>query len=230
MDKTERRINFSAFLASMAHDMKNSLGMLLNTIDEIVSTCTPEKCPSHRHLSQMQYEATRVNFNLIQLLTMYKMDHDQLSINISHYPVSEIIEEIILQNKPLLDFKDIEIFTECPDDLTWFMDCNLISGVINNILNNAYRYASSKILMRAYENGGWLVLSIEDDGQGYPEEMLETGGQTGRGVSFRTGSTGLGLYFASMVAKLHKNKDREGFVSISNSGEYGGGCFTMTLP
>ncbi len=230
MDKTERLIDFPAFLASMAHDMKNSLSMLLNTLDEVVSTCTPEKCPSHRHLSQMQYEATRVNFNLIQLLTLYKMDHDQFSINISHYPVSEIIEEIILQNKPLLDFKGIEIFTECPDDMTWFMDSNLISGVINNILNNAYRYARSKILIRGDENNGWLVLSIEDDGQGYPEEMLGTGIKTGRGVSFKTGSTGLGLYFASMVAKLHKNKDREGFISISNGGEYGGGCFKITLP
>jgi len=230
MDKTERRINFSAFLASMAHDMKNSLSMLLNTLDEVVSTCPTDKCPSHRHLSQMQYEATRVNFNLIQLLTLYKMDHDQFSINISHYPVSELIEEIILQNKPLLDFKGIEIFTEYPDDLTWFLDSNLISGVINNILNNAYRYTSSKILIRGNENNGCLVLSIEDDGQGYPEEMLGTGVQTSRGVSFKTGSTGLGLYFASMAARLHKNKGREGFISISNGGKYGGGCFTITLP
>jgi len=230
MDKTKGLIDFPAFLASMAHDMKNSLSMLLNTLDEVVSTCTPEKCPSHKYLSQMQYEATRVNFNLIQLLTLYKMDHDQFSINISHYPVSEIFEEIILQNKPLLDFKGIEIFTECPEDLTWFLDSSLISGVINNVLNNAYRYTRSRILIRGNENNGWLVLSIEDDGQGYPEEMLGTGIQKDSGVSFKTGSTGLGLYFASMVAKLHKNKDREGFISISNGGEYGGGCFTITLP
>jgi len=230
MDKTERMIDFPAFLASMAHDMKNSLSMLLNTLDEVVANCTPEKCPSYGHLSQMQYEATRVNFNLIQMLTLYKMDNDQFSINISHYPVSELIEENVLQNKPLLDFKGIEIVSECPDDLTWFLDSDLISGVINNILNNAYRYANSKIFIRAYEKDGWLVLSIEDDGNGYPEEMLGTGVQTASGVSFRTGSTGLGLYFASMVLKLHKNKDRVGFISISNGGEYGGGCFTITLP
>ncbi|MEW6600622.1 MAG: HAMP domain-containing sensor histidine kinase [Nitrospirota bacterium] len=230
MDDNEKKIDFSAFLASMAHDMKNSLGMLLNTIDEVVSTCKPDKCPSHRYLSQMQYEATRVNFNLIQLLTLYKMDRGQFSINISHYPVSEIIEDIVLQNKPLLDFKGIEIFTECPDDLTWFLDSNLVSGVINNILNNAYRYAKSKILIRVEENNGWLAVGIEDDGQGYPEEMLGTGLRAGSGVSFATGSTGLGLYFASMVAKLHKNKDREGNISISNGGEYGGGCFTVNLP
>jgi len=230
MDKNEKLIDFPAFLASMAHDMKNSLNMLLNTLDEVISTCTPDKCKSHRHLSLIQYEATRVNFNLIQLLTLYKIDRDQFSVNISHYPVAELLEENILQNKPLLDFKDIEICTECSDDLTWFLDSNLLSGVINNILNNAYRYASKRILIRADENNGWLVISVEDDGKGYPEEMLGTGVRNGGGTSFKTGSTGLGLYFSSMVAKLHKNKDREGFISISNGGAYGGGCFTITLP
>ncbi|RJR16114.1 MAG: sensor histidine kinase [Nitrospiraceae bacterium] len=230
MENRENPIDFPSFLASMAHDMKNSLNMLLNTLDEVVGSCTPDKCQSHRKLSLIQYEATRVNFNLIQLLTLYKMDRNQFSVNISHYPVVELIEDIILQNKPLLDFKEIGILTECPDDLTWFLDSNLVSGVINNILNNAYQYASKRILVRANEDRGWLVISVEDDGNGYPEEMLGAGIFKGRGVSFKTGSTGLGLYFSSMVAKLHKNKDREGYISISNGGAYGGGCFTITLP
>ncbi len=230
MGTYENLIDFPAVLASSVHDMKNSLGMVLNTLDEVVGNCTPENCPSHALLSQMQYEAARVNNNLIQLLTLYKMDEDQLSINISQYPASEILEESVLQNKPLLDVKGIEIFTECPDDLSWFFDRNLISGVINNVLNNAFRYVRDKIKIRAAEKNGWFMISIEDDGKGYPDELLGTGLKTGSGVSFKTGSTGLGLFFASMVAMAHKNKGREGFISISNGGEYGGGCFTINLP
>ncbi|MBI5408166.1 MAG: HAMP domain-containing histidine kinase [Nitrospirae bacterium] len=230
MGKTEKTIDFPAFLASMAHDMKNSLSMLLNTLDEVFLTCTDKNCPSHKQLSQVQYEATRVNYNLIQLLTLYKMDHQQFSINISQYPVIELLEDTILQNKPLLDFKGIEASIECDEDLSWFLDRNLISGVINNVLNNAYRYAKAKIKIRAAEKDGFLVLSIEDDGRGYPVEILGTGEQTKKDVSFKTGSTGLGLYFASIVAMMHKNKGREGFITLGNGGEYGGGCFTITLP
>ncbi|MBI4683510.1 MAG: HAMP domain-containing histidine kinase [Nitrospirae bacterium] len=230
MGTYKNQIDFPAVLASSVHDMKNSLGMVLNTLDEVTGNCTPENCPSHALLSQMQYEAARVNNNLIQLLTLYKMDEDQLSINISQYSASEIMEESVLQNKPLLDVKGIRIFTECPDDLSWFFDRNLISGVINNVLNNAFRYVREKIKIRAAENNGWFIISIQDDGKGYPDELLGTGPKTGRGVSFKTGSTGLGLFFASMVAMAHKNKGREGFISISNGGEYGGGCFTINLP
>ena len=230
MEKTEKIIDFAASLASTTHDMKNSLSMILSAIDEVVNTCTPEKCPSHKHLLQMQYEANRVNGNLIQLLTLYKMDNDQFSINISHYPVCELIEETIMHNRALLEYKEIEVFTECPDDFFWFFDRNLLSGVINNILNNAVKYAGDRVKIRAAENNGWLEISIEDNGNGYPDKMLRTGSQTSRGVSFRTGSTGLGHYFASIAAMMHKNKGREGYISISNSSEYGGGCFTITLP
>lgn len=230
MKRAEKDIDFPAFLASMAHDMKNSLSMLLSTLDEVFSHCTSQNCPSHRPLSQMQYEATRVNNNLIQLLTLYKMDNEQLSINISQYPVLDFLEESVLQNKPLLDYKGIEVSVECDDDLTWFFDRNLIAGVINNVLNNAFRYAKNRIKLRAEDRAGWLVLRIEDDGRGYPEDMLGAAGESSTGVSFRTGSTGLGLYFASIVALAHTNRDREGSVSLSNGGEYGGGCFTITLP
>ncbi|MBI5740314.1 MAG: HAMP domain-containing histidine kinase [Nitrospirae bacterium] len=226
---TKKMIDFPAFLASMAHDMKNSLGMLLNTLGEVTDVCKADNCPSHRHLTQIQYEATRVTNNLVQLLTLYKMDNDQFSVNISQYPVAELIGETVLQNRPLLDFKGIELVTECDEDLIWFFDRELVSGVVNNVLNNAFRYAKTRIKIRAVEDKGRLVLSIEDDGGGYPASMLgEDVGATG--VNFRTGSTGLGLYFASLLAAMHKNKGREGSIALSNGGEYGGGCFTITLP
>lgn len=230
MKDNKNIIDFPAFLASAAHDMKNSLGMLLNTLEEVVGNCSPDDCPSHNLLSQMQYEATRVNSNLIQLLTLYKIDRDQFSVNISHCSVADLLEESIIQNKPLLDYKGVEAFIDFPDDLYWFFDQNLISGVINNVLNNAFRYAGDRIRIRAAEKDGWLMISIEDNGEGYPDEMLGTGVQTNKEVSFKTGSTGLGLFFASMAAMMHKNKGREGYIEISNGGEYGGGCFTIMLP
>ena len=230
MKKAEKQIDFSAFLASMAHDMKNSLGIVLNSLDDVVNNSLNKQCNCQQHLLQINYEAMRVNHNLMQLLTLYKMDNDQFGFNISHYNVYDILEENILQNKSLLDYKGIEALAECDDDLTWFFDRDLISGVINNVLNNSFRYAKDKLKIKSEEKDGWLILSIEDNGQGYPENLIQKGAGASTGVNFKTGSTGLGLYFASLVAKMHKNKGREGFVTLSNGGEYGGGCFTINLP
>jgi len=226
----KKLIDFEALLASTTHDMKNSLGMMLSSLDEVVNNCTSENCPSHKHLLHMQYEANRVNNNLIPLLTLYKMDNNQLSMNISHYSVSDLLEETILQSRGLLEYKDIKLVIDCPDDLYWFFDRNLIVGVINNVLNNAFRYAGDRIVLRADEREGYLLISVEDNGKGYPESMLGSSVKTNRAVSFQSGSTGLGLFFASMVAMMHKNKDREGYVSLSNNEESGGGCFSIILP
>lgn len=223
-------IDFPAFLASVTHDMKNSLGMLLNTLDEIISQCNHQPCASSKLLSQIQYEGKRVNNNLIQLLTIYKMDNSLFSLNISLNQVSEFTDEIILLNKPLSAMKGIEILSERSADLLWFFDYDLIAGVINNILDNAFKYTRDKIWIAAREINGYLNISIEDNGNGYPECLLGCESTGTESVNFETGSTGLGLYFASQVARMHKNKGKEGFISISNNGHYSGGCFTIALP
>ncbi len=231
MDSNDNIIEFSTYLASLAHDMKNSIGMLLNTTDEVLTRCTAGTCPSHNLLSRLQYEAKRVNNNLIQLLTLYKMDKAQLTLNIDYQAVSEIIEEAVLYNKPLLDSKDIHIKVDCPDGLSWFFDRDLIGGVINNVLNNAFRYVKDVIKITARKDErGFLNIQIEDDGAGYPEQMINLVPNSPMKTSFITGGTGLGLYFAHSVAKLHKNKDREGYILIRNAGDQGGGCFSIFLP
>lgn len=223
-------MQFPAFLASIAHDMKNSLGMLINTSEEILGNCSAETCPSHPLLSKLQYEAKRVNNNLIQLLTLYKMDKAQYTLNIEYHSVSDFLEDTVLQNRPLLEFKGISIETECSDELVWFFDSNLVAGVINNVLNNAYRYADDRIWIIAKEEDGYLAIHIRDNGEGYPEHMITEGSSLSRNVNFSTGSTGLGIYFASVVGALHKNKERTGFIRTSNCDISGGGCFSIYLP
>lgn len=230
MTTPRNSIEFPEVLASIVHDMKNSLGMILTTAEETVSACSSRDCPSSNRLSQMQYETKRLNNNLVQLLTLYKMDRAQYTVNITDNVVRDFIEETILQNRPLLDYRGIDVVIECPDDLFWFFDSNLISGVINNILNNAYRYAQDRLKIVAHEKEGYLVLTVEDNGSGYPESMLSSREHDAGGTSFRTGSTGLGLYFASIVASLHKNRDRSGYIEIRNGCDLGGGCFSIHLP
>lgn len=223
-------IAFPDFLASIVHDMKNSLGMILTAAEESVGACSSLGCPSSKRLSQMQYETKRLNNNLVQLLTLYKMDQAQYTVHITDNAVRDFIDETILQNRGLLDYRGITVVTSCPDELCWFFDNNLISGVINNILNNAYRYTRDRLSITAQEQNGSLVLTVQDNGSGYPESMLHSTEHDLKGTSFTTGSTGLGLYFAAIVAGLHKNRGKSGYIHISNGGDLGGGCFSIYLP
>jgi two-component system, OmpR family, sensor histidine kinase SenX3 len=231
MDHDDNALEFKTYLASLAHDMKNSLSMLLNTTDEVLSRCVPESCPSYPLLSRLQYESKRVNNNLIQLLTLYKMDKAQLALNADYHILRDFIEDTINYNKPLLDSKGIHLEVDCPEDLASFFDRDLIGGVVNNILNNAFRYAKDTIKITAQKKiDDYLEIRIEDNGTGYPDHMFNMIPETPMKGSFSSGGTGLGLYFAYSVVKLHKNKNRTGYILINNTADSGGGCFSIFLP
>lgn len=223
-------IDFASIIASYVHDMKNSLGLLLNTLDDIGNNCDLGRCREIRRFMELQYEVRRVNNDLIQMLALYKMGNRQYCLNISEHQLDEFMEEIVMQHEPLLNQRGIEIETAGPDGLFGFFDRDLVAGVINNVINNAYRYAKDKIRLSANKEDSYLVIRIVDNGRGYPENMLARQAEEGTGLSFNTGSTGLGLYFASLVARMHRDKGKEGFVTRSNDGINGGGCFTMHLP
>ena len=77
MPENKHNIDFSTILACAAHDMKNSLAMLLGSLTEITNQCEPNKCPAHNKFRRLQHETQRVNRDLTLLLTLYKIEQNQ---------------------------------------------------------------------------------------------------------------------------------------------------------
>jgi len=227
-DVTE--LDFSLVLASSVHDMKNSITMLLGSLDDISQQCKPSHCPSHAKLVLMQHEGQRLTRHLVQLLTLYRLDTSQYFLNISENYLKETFEEITLENEHLLNTHGIKIEIDCDEDISGYFDNELIGSVINTIINNAYRYAKCTIRLSAKHANGYLVLSIEDDGPGYPPHMLLPFCSGNSPVNFSSGGTGLGLYFAHRVARFHQNGGKHGYTETSNTGINNGGRFNLYLP
>lgn len=229
----DEKMNFSDILASTLHDTKNSLGLLFNNLEGIIASCREEHCARHADFYALQYEIQRLNHSLIRLLSLYKAEKSQLTTNIDYHAIADFLDEVAVAHERLLASRDIRVVTECENGLFWAFDRNLIGGVLDNIINNAFRYARSMVKIRAFSENGYLIMQIEDDGTGYPPAMLINEHKEPRfkqDIDFKTGSTGLGLYFALMVAAMHANQGKEGFISITNNTEHGGGVFSIYLP
>jgi len=114
-------------------------------------------------------------------------------------------------------------------NLTEKFDFDVSSATINDL---PYKIVEITQLFDYFSNERAILLYHGEhyDGSGYPEYLLGCESTGTESVNFETGSTGLGLYFASQAARMHKNKGKEGFISISNDGHYSGGCFTIALP
>jgi len=230
MSQEKADSDFSAIIASSVHDMKNSLCMLLGALDEIMTNCDPAKCPSFEGFSHVRYEGNRVNNSLIQLLSLYRINNDQYSLNLTENDVEECLEECFLESQGLLELKGIKSELNCEEDLLWYFDRNLIIGMLNSVINNSYKYTKSIIKINTEIENDYLVISVEDDGGGYPDAMLHAGGEHVPGIDYKTGSTGLGLYFASQIANMHEHKGKRGYITTTNDGISGGGKFCIYIP
>ncbi len=224
-------IDFSDFIASSIHDMKNSLNIQIGFLEELMGECRNKVDGAMLgQLGHTIYEANRMNVNLIQILSLYKVGKSIYPMDISEQSVNEVLEEVVLQNQSIMGFKGITVSVACDEDCYWYFDRDLVTGVLVNALNNAYNYTTDKIRIAAQVRDGMLEMRVEDNGKGYPQSLLQQNVAANKGISFSSGSTGLGFYFSSRVAGMHKNAGKQGALSIENGGAYGGGCFVLTLP
>lgn len=222
-------IDFSMLLASAAHDMKNSLGMLLSTLDQMDSTTSESSQQLRGYFSLLRGEASRINNDLIYLLSLYRLQNKQLQANVDEVYVPEFFEDQQLRHAVLLQAFDVALDIDVADDVVAYFDAELIAGVLNNAIVNAAKYTQSVISLWADLRDGGVVIEVRDDGPGFPEGMIDENQDYQRGVSFKSGSTNLGLFFSNHIAALHTNAGVVGRIELLN-GPNGGGIFRLVLP
>ena len=225
-------IDLTALFAAQIHDLKNLLFLLLNSLDETLNNCrtrsgTPDEGLSN--LALLKYNGQLINDKLIQMLSLFRFSQEPYAIDIAYRPVAELIEEVVAEARPLLGARSIAVSSDVETGLCWFFDRDLAAGVLNNAIHNALQCANSEIRLSAFTENDFLAIRVEDDGDGFPQEILENGGSM-KSLDLSGGKTGLGLYFSSVCARLHTNKDKTGRIELGNGSSLGGAMFTLLLP
>lgn len=223
-------VDFSLVLASSVHDMKNSVGMLLASLDGYMESNPPENDAQAEHLNTLNYEASRINAELVQLLTIYRMQNDHLPLRIDQHYVIDVLEDQLARNHNLIESKGVNLTLDCDDNLEWCFDADLVGSVVQNVIVNCSRYTRHELLVKASIKNDVLEVVVADDGGGYPPAMLESPGNLVDEANVSAGKTHLGLYFAEQIARLHKQNNRFGYIRLENGKPLGGGVFRLYLP
>ena len=235
MDDSPGSRELFLFLASTAHDMKNSISVLSGTLETLLAEASPQTESAYPQMAHMLYQTRRLNDNLIQLLALYKqVGKPEYPFDIQPLELGSLLEQVVAAGRVLLKSKGITLETDFDPAQIWHFDEDLIIGVVGHAINNAINYTRDKIRIAIAIVDGALEIRVEDNGKGYPAAMLEAGVSAmhgaSAGVNFLTNSTGLGLYFSSEVAKMHRHRGQAGSLRLENGGAYGGGCFVLRLP
>jgi signal transduction histidine kinase len=126
--------------------------------------------------------------------------------------------------------RDVTVDTDCPPNISAPLDADLIRTALDNLLENALRYApaGSTITLRARRDARQIVIEVADTGPGFPPEFLphafERFRRADEGRARSAGGAGVGLSIVQAVAGAHG-----GDVEAMNRPE-GGAAVNLRLP
>lgn len=105
-------------------------------------------------------------------------------------------------------------------------DRQTLEEILGNLMDNACKWAAGHVLVRAFADaGGALVVTVEDDGPGIPEDRMDEALRRGLRLDESKPGSGLGL---SIVDDL--TRAAGGSVALDRSPGLGGLRATVTLP
>ncbi|MBL6932063.1 MAG: sensor histidine kinase [Rhodospirillales bacterium] len=102
--------------------------------------------------------------------------------------------------------KNLEIELHGCEGLSFQGERQDLEEMLGNLMDNACKWATSRVRVQGRQEGGWLLLSVEDDGAGIPENALSEVIDRGRRLDEATPGSGLGLSIVRDVAELYEGK------------------------
>src|SRR5664279_1973282 len=199
---------------NIAHDLKTPLTRLRNRCEEALRTA--KSAGEYRAALEGTIEDSEGlirTFNA--LLRIARAESGQARDDMSEFDAAEIAHDIGELYEPLAEQKGIALQVEADAPAKVKGNRELVSQALANLVDNAIKYAEPRdlatngvtpeIVVRAFNEGDRILLTVADSGPGIPEadraRVVERFVRLEQSRS-QPGS-GLGLSLASAVARLH---------------------------
>jgi signal transduction histidine kinase len=206
----------SDFLANMSHELRTPLNAIIGFAEAVSS----ELLGPVYDKKQLEYIKDIHTSGLLLLsiindvLDMSKIEAGKFELARQDVPMAPLIKEAVRMVSERAKSHKLALVTTMPDeDIAIWGDERAIKQILLNLLSNAVKFSNDggQVDIRAaLDDGGDLVLEVEDYGIGMSEQeigrALEPFGQAKPAVTKTHGGTGLGLPIAKGLAEAHDGK------------------------
>jgi PAS domain S-box-containing protein len=219
------------FLATLAHELRNPLAPIRNGI-ELLKRQAEGHAPTQSVVGVMERQMGHLVRLVDDLIDVSRITRNKLELRRQTVELGPIVNAAVEVCRPLQDGKQHELEVVLPPmPIHVDADPTRLVQVLANRLNNACRYTDrgGHIRVVLERQGQEAVLTVQDDGNGIPKEMLprvfDMFTQLDRSMERTQGGLGIGLSMVKRLVELH-----EGKVSIHSAGEGEGTCVEVRLP
>jgi PAS domain S-box-containing protein len=227
--EADRRKN--EFLATLAHELRNPLAPLTNTL-EILKRSDNQDVAVRRGLDTMERQLEQLVRLVDDLLDLSRITHNRIELRKRHIELSTVIRQALLAAQPLAESAGHTIgMTSSADPIYLYADPVRLTQVFGNLLNNSCKYTTpgGKIQILAERDGNDAVVTVADTGIGIPREKLasifDMFTQVDRSLEQSQEGLGIGLTLVKRLVEMHG-----GSVEARSAGEGHGSEFVVRLP
>ena len=204
-------------ITNVSHDIKTPLTSIINYVDLLQKNPSPEE--QSAYLEVLDRQAKRLKKLTEDLMEASKASTGNLACHLAPTNLREILDQSLGEYEDRLKAAGLEpVVTLSEDDISVIADGRLLWRVLDNLLNNACKYAQSGTRLyldvRVWEDRA--VLAVKNISRQQlnlsPDELME---RFVRGDSSRnTEGSGLGLNIAKSLVEL-----QNGAFSLSIDGD-----------
>jgi signal transduction histidine kinase len=211
------------FVSDASHELRSPLAILRQEID--IARRHPETTTLDDFAAEVSIEERRMEQLVTALLTLARLDDREIAtpqlVDVDDAVLAEIDRMRSRVPGIAFDRSGVSAGQAVGDPV-------LLTRVVANLLSNAARHAASRVRVRLDESDGFVVLNVEDDGEGISpadrERVFERFARLDEARARDGGGAGLGLAIVAKVVEAFG-----GTVTIGDS-DLGGARFTVTLP
>jgi two-component system sensor histidine kinase BaeS len=158
------------FLLSVSHDLRTPLTSIQGYAEAITDGALPDAADGGAVILS---EARRLDRLVKDLLDLAKLESRQFSMTFEPVDLADVAAATVDGFRPEADEASIALELHAPQDgITVSGDTDRLAQVTSNLVQNALKYARSRVIVNAAVSDGWARLDVMDDGPGIAAEDL----------------------------------------------------------
>ena len=218
------------FISNVSHELRTPVSVIMANSETLVDGALDDKKQSKVFAKAILHNAERLSDMVSSLLDLSRIDYGELKLNIEELSINEHINKAIDSLKNLGKRKNISIMCSCSKGQIVLADKNALERILNNLIENAFKYSDSQstINISTKKVKDHLEISVKDSGRGIPNEeqdfLFDRFYRTAEARATEEKGSGLGL---AIVKNLVNNLNGE--VGVKNAKPQGS-IFWFTLP
>ena len=218
------------FVSNLSHELRTPVSVIKANSETLLDGALDDPKDAKTFSKAILHNADRLSEMVTSLIDLSRIEYGDLKFVIESIIINQVIDTAIASFATKAKRKNIELVFERYKDVNVEGDAKAIERVLNNLIDNAFKYSpeNSLIEVKARKLGNFMRISVLDSGEGVAEEeqkfVFKRFYRTAKARANTKEGSGLGL---AIVRNLVNNL--QGEVGVESRKE-GGSEFWFTLP